>query len=142
MSKSPNTGEQYVTRKFWSYNCSKTDTWDSEPDNPEPTPIDPDDPNQFPTVPEGPSYVLAILNKTATSTDDDWEQLGSNTSLTYIEKTSTGDDPEDYDGTLDRFYLGYQQYNTISYYTPATVGVNCIVTYSKFFDTYVEGDYY
>jgi hypothetical protein len=126
--------EEYVTRKFVSSNCGKVSNWDG---NETPTP-DPDtDPDVFPTSPEGPSYMQYKLNDAT-----EWIQINANSSLNYIEKTDTGTTPEDYDGTVDQFYIGYKNLNTISYYAPATIAVNCIVSYEQFKDTYVYGDYY
>jgi hypothetical protein len=127
-------GEQNVTQNYYSNNCGKTSNWD---DSYTP-PLDPDtDPDVFPTAPEGPSYMQYLLND-----DANWITIDSNTSLTYIEKTDTGTDPEDYDGTIDQFYIGYKNLNSISYYAPATIAVNCIISYEQFKDTYVYGDYY
>jgi len=118
---------RYVTKKITSANCGRKDTNET----------DPDDPNVFPTAPVGPSYMQYMLNS-----NNDWIQISSGTSLLYIEKTDTGTTPEDYDGTVDQFYIGYKNLNSISYYTPATIAVNCIVSYEQFKDTYVYGDYY
>ena len=134
ISRTPLYSENYVMRRYSSYNCGKSSEWDDD-DTPEP---DPDiDPDVFPTAPEGPSYMQYMLND-----DDNWIDIDSNTSLTYIEKSDTGEDPEDYDGTTDQFYIGYKNLNSISYYAPATIAVNCIISYSQFKDTYVYGDYY
>jgi hypothetical protein len=134
MSHNTAVGEQNVTMNYWSYNCGKTSNWD---DSYTP-PLDPDtDPDVFPTAPAGPSYMQYMLND-----DANWIDIDSSTTLTYIEKTDTGTDPEDYDGTVDQFYIGYKNLNSISYYAPATIAVNCIVSYEQFKDTYVYGDYY
>jgi hypothetical protein len=118
---------RYVTKKITSSNCGRKDT----------TEEDPDEPNVFPTAPVGPSYMQYMLNN-----NNDWTEISSGTKLLYVEKTDTGTDPEDYDGTIDQFYIGYKNLNSISYYAPATIAVNCIISYEQFKDTYVYGDYY
>lgn len=134
ISHTPSVPEQYVvTDKLSSVQCGKRNDWDSIPI----PPPDPDiDPDIFPTVPEGPSYLAMQLNHPAS---ENWVQISSNTNLVYVENTSTGELTTDYQGTLNEFYLGYGTLNSISYYAPATIAVNCIVSYNKYYDTYVEG---
>jgi len=132
VSKNSYSGdEQYVTQRFWGVNCGKPKNWDDGGET------QPDDPDIFPTAPVGPSYIQYMLNE-----NNNWITIDSSSNLLYIEKTTTGETEEDYDGTTDQFHIGYKNLNSISYYVPATIAVNCIITYDRFKDTYVYGDYY